>query len=50
MLGIEFVKDRLSKAPDAELVSKLVQECAANGLIIENAGTYGNVIRSLSSL
>lgn len=50
MLGIEFVKDKESKAPDAELVSKLMVEAANNGLLIENAGTYGNVIRFLAPL
>ncbi len=50
MIGIEFVKDRTTKEPDAELTSKLVNECAANGLIIESAGVYGNVIRFLAPL
>lgn len=50
MIGIEFVKDKESKAPNAELVSKLMIEAANHGLLIENAGTYGNVIRFLAPL
>ncbi|MEA4816338.1 MAG: aspartate aminotransferase family protein [Lachnospiraceae bacterium] len=50
MLGIEFVKDKASKEPYPEMVSKLVQICASHGLIIENAGIYGNVVRFLAPL
>lgn len=50
MIGIEFVKDKKSKAPNKELVSKLIEDTAKNGLLIENAGTYGNVIRFLAPL
>ncbi len=50
MIGIEFVKDSESKKPDAELTSALVQECAKNGLLVESAGIYGNVIRFLAPL
>ncbi len=50
MLGIEFVKDKKSKAPNTELVTKLVADSAKNGLLIENAGTYGQVIRFLAPL
>lgn len=50
MIGIEFVTDKKSKTPDPELVNKLISECISNGLIIENAGTYGNVIRFLAPL
>ena len=50
MVGIEFVKDRKTKEPNASLVSALIKECAAHGLLIENAGTYGNVIRFLAPL
>lgn len=49
MIGIEFVKDE-KKTPDAELTSALVQECAKNGLLVESAGVYGNVIRFLAPL
>lgn len=50
MIGIEFVKDRESREPYPELVQQLIGECAAHGLIIENAGIYGNVIRFLAPL
>lgn len=50
MIGIEFVKDRETKEPDPEFVRELVQECAQNGLLVESAGIYGNVIRFLAPL
>lgn len=50
MIGIEFVKDKTTKEPYPELVNAVMKECAANGLLIENAGTYGNVIRFLAPL
>ena len=49
-VGIEFVKDKETKEPYPELVSALVQKAAGKGLIIENAGTYGNVVRFLCPL
>ncbi|MBQ7433991.1 MAG: aspartate aminotransferase family protein [Lachnospiraceae bacterium] len=50
MVGVEFVKDQSTKEPATEFVGKLIRECAGNGLLIENAGTYGNVIRFLAPL
>ena len=50
MIGLELVKDQESKEPDAPLTAALIQECAKNGLLVENAGTYGNVIRFLGPL
>ena len=50
MIGIEFVKDKVSKEPDGKLVSEIIQYAAKHGLIMENAGTYGNVIRFLAPL
>ena len=50
MVGIEFVKEKATKEPDAALTSAIIQECASKGLIVENAGTYGNVIRFLAPL
>lgn len=50
MIGIEFVKDKITKEPNPEMVSELVQYCANHGLLIENAGTYLNVIRFLAPL
>ena len=50
MIGLELVKDQESKEPDAKLTADLIQECVKNGLMIENAGTYNNVIRFLAPL
>jgi 4-aminobutyrate aminotransferase/(S)-3-amino-2-methylpropionate transaminase len=50
MLGIEFVRDKKSKTPDGPLVADLVSKTAHRGLIVESAGTYGNVIRFLCPL
>ncbi|WP_124066190.1 aspartate aminotransferase family protein [Clostridium sp. E02] len=50
MMGIEFVKDKKNKAPNKELVAKLVNNCAQHGLLIESAGAYSNVIRFLCPL
>jgi 4-aminobutyrate aminotransferase/(S)-3-amino-2-methylpropionate transaminase len=49
MLGMEFVRDE-KKTPWPELVAETVREAARHGLIIESAGTCGNVIRFLSPL
>lgn len=50
MLGLEFVKDPATKEPNGELVTALVQECAKHGLMIENAGRWGQVVRFLAPL
>ena len=50
MVGIEFVKDKDSKEPDAALTGAIISECVNNGLMVEGAGTYGNVIRFLAPL
>ncbi|MDR2457289.1 MAG: aspartate aminotransferase family protein [Clostridiales Family XIII bacterium] len=50
MMGIEFVKDKKGKEPNAELVNKIVLSAVQKGLILESAGTYGNVIRFLCPL
>ena len=50
MIGIEFVKDKATKEPDAALVGAIVQEAMNNGLMLEAAGTYSNVIRFLCPL
>ena len=50
MMGIEFVTDKASKTPDAALVAAIVQEAQNHGLLLESAGTYGNVIRFLCPL
>jgi len=50
MMGVEFVKDRVTKEPDADIVNGIVAEAVQNGLLLESAGTYGNVIRFLCPL
>jgi 4-aminobutyrate aminotransferase/(S)-3-amino-2-methylpropionate transaminase len=50
MIGIEFVKDTETKEPDAQITADIIQECAKNGLLVESAGIYGNVIRFLAPL
>ena len=50
MVGIEFVTDQKSKTPNAPLTAAVIQECARHGLLVESAGTYGNVIRFLAPL
>ncbi len=50
MIGIEFVTDKASKTPNAKLVSDIIQEAVLNGLMLENCGVYGNVIRFLAPL
>ncbi|MDU4855053.1 MAG: aspartate aminotransferase family protein, partial [Clostridioides difficile] len=45
MIGIEFVTDKQSKTPNGEIVSKIVKNAVEKGLMLENSGTYGQVIR-----
>ncbi|WNR45482.1 4-aminobutyrate--2-oxoglutarate transaminase [Paenibacillus roseipurpureus] len=50
MCAIELVKDPISKDPDKELTSRILQEAHKRGLIVMSAGIYGNVIRILCPL
>lgn len=50
MTGVEFVKDRDSKEPATELVSRLIASALQKGLMLESSGTYSNVIRFLAPL
>ena len=50
MIGIEFVTDKQSKTPNGEIVSKIVKNAVEKGLVLENSGTYGQVIRFLAPL
>lgn len=50
MMGIEFVTDKASKNPNGALVTAIVNEAVKSGLLLESAGTYGNVIRFLCPL
>jgi 4-aminobutyrate aminotransferase/(S)-3-amino-2-methylpropionate transaminase len=50
MMAFELVKNNDPHHPDADTCKKLIAYCAANGLIVINAGVNGNVIRILSPL
>lgn len=50
MIGIEFVTDKESKKPNPTIVLNIINEAAQKGLMIENAGVHGNVIRFLAPL
>ena len=50
MCAMELVKDLETKAPDKELTERITHECNKRGLVMINAGLYGNVIRILSPL
>ncbi len=50
MVGIEFVKDRQTKEPYPEFVRGMILKAVQKGLLIENAGTWDNVIRFLAPL
>ncbi len=50
MMGIEFVKNKKTKEPNAKLVSDIVQEAVKQGLLLEAAGLNGSVIRFLCPL
>lgn len=50
MMGVEFVADKESKKPNTDLVNAIVNEAVQHGLLLESAGTYGNVIRFLCPL
>lgn len=50
MIGIEFVKTKEGKEPYPEFVSTLIAKALQKGLMLENAGSYGNVIRFLAPL
>lgn len=45
MQGVELVKDRKTKTPDADLTNRVLERTRANGLIIGKGGLYANVVR-----
>ena len=47
MIGVELVKDRATRDPDAHTCEALIQACADQGLLVLNCGTHHNVIRFL---
>lgn len=53
MIAIELVQPgtaQTTKLPNADAVSKIVAYAAQQGVLLLNAGTYGNVLRFLPSL
>lgn len=50
MMGFELVKDPATKEPAPELTAAVIQNCMNKGLLLEAAGTYGNVVRVLAPL
>jgi 4-aminobutyrate aminotransferase/(S)-3-amino-2-methylpropionate transaminase len=50
MIGMELVSDRATRAPDKALTGRLLAAALARGVVLLNAGTYGNVVRVLTPL
>ena len=53
MIAIEFVVPgtaETSKTPETDVVAFVVNYAAQQGVLLLNAGTYGNVVRFLPSL
>jgi 4-aminobutyrate aminotransferase / (S)-3-amino-2-methylpropionate transaminase / 5-aminovalerate transaminase len=50
MLAVELVRGRDDKTPNPALLADVVRRCAAEGVVILTAGTYGNVLRLLPPL
>jgi diaminobutyrate-2-oxoglutarate transaminase len=50
MIGIEFVKDKITKEPFPEYLKKLRAECFQRGLLFEVGGHYNNVMRLVPPL
>ncbi len=50
MIAMELVKDRVTKEPDAQITSDILQAAHHRGLVIIKAGMYDNVIRVLAPL
>lgn len=44
---VEFVKDRHSKEPDAEVTLEIIKDAVAHGLLMIRAGLFSNCIRLL---
>ena len=45
VIGLELVKDKITKEPAPELIRPAIDRAAENGLLIGSVGIYGNVIR-----
>jgi len=45
VMGLEFVQDKKTKEPAPELIPRIIDRCAQNGLLVGAVGIFGNVIR-----
>ena len=45
MLGVEFVKDRVTKVPASEEMLAVMERCRELGLLIGKGGFFTNVLR-----
>jgi 4-aminobutyrate aminotransferase/(S)-3-amino-2-methylpropionate transaminase len=50
MLAMEFVKDRATKAPDAEMAQRVIEGARSRGLLLLKCGPHKNVVRLLAPL
>ncbi|MDQ3991608.1 MAG: 4-aminobutyrate--2-oxoglutarate transaminase [Actinomycetota bacterium] len=50
MVGVEFVTDRQSRAPDAERVGRIIGHAMKRGVVAVSCGIYKNVLRHLMPL
>ena len=50
MIGIEFVRDKLTRLPFPEIVGQIRESCFQKGLLFEVGGHYNNVIRLVPPL
>lgn len=50
MIGVEFVRDRVTREPDGELCETVIQSCADAGLLVISCGIEHNVIRWIAPL
>jgi alanine-glyoxylate transaminase/(R)-3-amino-2-methylpropionate-pyruvate transaminase len=45
MLGVELVRDRITKEPASTETAEVLELCKARGLLVGKGGIYGNVLR-----
>ncbi len=50
MIGVELVRDRATREPDADLATAVMQRCADLGLLLLTCGTAHNVMRWIPPL
>jgi alanine-glyoxylate transaminase / (R)-3-amino-2-methylpropionate-pyruvate transaminase len=50
MLAVEFVKDRATKQPDAELTARVFEETRFQGIVVSKSGPHRSVLRMVPPL